>query len=70
MRISLIGSAAKAAPGSKTETAMMAAMARRELWACLPLLAPLKTSLFFSKLGGKETRKYMPATGHGEDGFT
>jgi hypothetical protein len=36
----------------------------------LSLLVPLKTSLFFSKLGGKETRKYMPATGHGEDGFT
>jgi hypothetical protein len=31
MRISLTGSAAKAAPGSKAETAMMAAMARREI---------------------------------------
>jgi hypothetical protein len=30
---------------------------------------PLKTPLFFSKLGGKATRKYMPVTGHGEDGF-
>ena len=70
MRISLIGSAAKAAPGSKTETAMMAAMARREIVGMFALLVLLKTSLFFSKLGGKETRKYMPATGHGEDGFT
>jgi hypothetical protein len=30
---------------------------------------PLKTSLFFSKLGGNAIRKYVPATGRGEDGF-
>ena len=61
MRISLSGSAAKAAPGNKVETANMAAMARREILDMEPLPKAWKTPLFFNMLALKAMRKYISA---------
>jgi hypothetical protein len=70
MRISLSGSAAKAAPGSKVETAMIAASARREILGMVPSLDAVRNIIIFNKLFGNATRKYVPAAGRGEHGFT
>jgi hypothetical protein len=47
MRISLSASAAKAAPGSKVETAITAAMARREILGMVALPETLKNIIVF-----------------------
>jgi hypothetical protein len=70
MRISLSASAAKAAPGSKVETAMIAASARREILGMVPSLGVVRNVIIFNKLFGNATRKYLPTSGRGEDGFT
>jgi hypothetical protein len=70
MRISLSASAAKAAPGSKVETAMIAASARREILGMVPSLDALRNVITFNKLFGNATRKYVPATDRDEHGFT
>src|SRR6476469_2005994 len=70
MRISLSASAAKAAPGSKVETANMAASARREILDMVPSLDAIRNVIISNKLFGNATRKYVPATAHPEDSFT
>ena len=47
MRISLSASAAKAAPGSKVETANIAASARREILDMVPLPDGVKNIIVF-----------------------
>jgi hypothetical protein len=70
MRISLSASAAKAAPGNKVETAMIAASARREIPDMVPSLDAVRNMIISNKLSGNATRKYVPATPRREDGFT
>jgi hypothetical protein len=69
MRISLGASPEKAAPGSKVDTANIAATARREILDMSPPSDALKTAWFFNKLHRNATRKYVPPRRHGEHSF-
>jgi hypothetical protein len=49
---------------------MIAASVRREILGMVASLDAVRNVIIFNKLLGKATRKYVPATGRGEDGFT
>jgi hypothetical protein len=41
-----------------------------KFWTWSPSLDAVINVIIFNKLFGNATRKYVPATGRGEDGFT